>query len=64
MKTRSAIWEWGKGGLQNKEKRIVLKLLPVANRKFNFNVIVMCYRIIKKIKVFNRNINNILCNLR
>lgn len=64
MKTRSDIWGWVKGGLQNKEKRIFFKLLPLANRKFNSNVIGMYYRIIKKIKVLNTNINDILCNLR
>lgn len=53
----------GQRKIAEQRKRIVLKILHLANRKFSFNVIGMYYRIIKKIKVFNTNINNILCNL-
>lgn len=53
----------GQRKIAEQRKRIVLKILHLANRKFSFNVIGMYYRIIKKIKVFNTNINDILCNL-
>lgn len=53
----------GQRKIAEQRKRIVLKILHLANRKFSFNVTGMYYRIIKKIKIFNTNINDILCNL-
>lgn len=53
----------GQRRIAEQRKKKIFKLLPLANRKFNSNVIGMYYRIIKKIKVLNTNIN-ILYNLR